>query len=75
MSVKAKRELIRLVRRPDGHVEVDLTGKAAGRGAYICPSLGCLEAAIKTKRLEKDLEAPIDPLVYERLRNEIPSAQ
>ena len=72
MAVKGKRELIRVVRIPDGTVEVDLTGKKAGRGAYICPDKSCLEKAIKTNRLEMDLEVQVDDAVYERLRSEIP---
>lgn len=72
MSIRGKREMIRIVRTPEGIAEVDLTGKKSGRGAYICPSASCLEKAIKTKRLERDLETHIDEVVYERLRSEIP---
>ena len=48
---KEKQELLRIVRSKDGIIEVDLTGKKSGRGAYICKNLECLEKVIKTKRL------------------------
>jgi len=51
-QVKAKRELIRLVCIPDGDIEIDTTGKKAGRGAYLCPTWECWEAGLKNKRLE-----------------------
>ena len=50
---KDKRELIRVVLNKNGEIAIDKTGKLAGRGAYICDSIECLEKAIKTKRLEK----------------------
>jgi predicted RNA-binding protein YlxR (DUF448 family) len=58
-SATAKRELIRLVRTPDGHVEVDPTGKKAGRGAYLCGSGSCWELALKKDRLSVALKARI----------------
>jgi len=54
-KVKAKRELIRLVRISNGNVEVDTSGKKAGRGAYLCPTLECWEIGLKTDRLEYTL--------------------
>ena len=48
-EMKPKRELIRIVRSPEGKVDIDKVGKAPGRGCYICPDLTCLEAAIKAK--------------------------
>ncbi len=56
---KPKKELVRVVRTPDSKVVLDLTGKKAGRGAYICPSEECLKKAVKGKRLEKNLEQNI----------------
>lgn len=53
--VSAKRELIRLVRIADGSVEVDITGKKAGRGTYLCPAPDCWEAGLKGKKLEHTL--------------------
>ena len=51
-KVKAKQELIRLVRVSDGSVEVDTSGKKAGRGAYLCQSQGCWEVGLKGSQLE-----------------------
>lgn len=56
---KPKKELVRIVRTPQGEVTVDLSGKKAGRGAYICPQSGCMKKALKGKRLEKNLQHPI----------------
>lgn len=70
-EMKPKKELIRVVRPPEGEVMLDRTGKAAGRGAYVCPSGACLEKARKIKVLERTLEANIEPLVYEQLAKEL----
>ncbi len=51
-QVKAKRELIRIVRTTDGNIEVDTTGRKAGRGTYLCPDLECWEAGLKGNRLD-----------------------
>ncbi|MGH2478144.1 MAG: RNase P modulator RnpM [Ktedonobacteraceae bacterium] len=56
---KPKRELLRIVRTPDGHVLLDATGKKAGRGAYLCAKLSCWENALKRKRLEQTFEVAI----------------
>ena len=68
---KEKNELLRVVKSKEGDVSVDLTGKKNGRGAYICPSISCLEKAIKTKRLSRAFEMPIENELYEKLRAEI----
>ena len=70
-QMKPKKELIRIVRTPDEKVEVDPTGKRSGRGAYICPDKGCLEKAIKGKRLEKALQRPLAAEVVEALKQEL----
>ena len=57
-TVRPKRELIRVVRRPTGEIEVDFTGKVPGRGAYICPDVECLRAAVKGDALIETLGAP-----------------
>lgn len=63
---KLKKELVRIVRTPTGEVMLDLTGKKAGRGAYICPREECLNKAIKARRLEKNLQTKIsDELLKE----------
>jgi uncharacterized protein len=58
-ETKPKRELLRVVRTPDGHVVLDATGKKSGRGAYICARLSCWENAMKRKRLEQEFEITI----------------
>ena len=52
---KPKKELVRVVRSPEGEISLDLTGRKPGRGAYICPSLDCLRKARRAKRLELSL--------------------
>lgn len=71
MEMKPKKELIRVVKTPEGEVSVDLTGKKSGRGAYICKSSECLEKAFKAKRLSRNLDVVIDDEIYLRLRKEI----
>lgn len=68
---RAKRELIRVVRRTDGIVSLDFGGKMNGRGAYICPNPECLKKAQKVKSLERALEVPIPQEVYDRLAKEM----
>ena len=68
---KPKRELIRVVRTPQGVIELDFTGKKAGRGAYICPSADCLKKAIKGKGLAKSLESPIPEHIIDALKEEL----
>ena len=68
---KPKPELIRVVRAPDGGISLDARGKAAGRGAYLCPDPECLKKAQKTKALERALEAKIDDAVFEQLASQI----
>jgi uncharacterized protein len=68
-----KRGLVRLVRLPDGSVEFDLTGRKAGRGAYVCAVQECLDTGIREGRLEHSLKVTMtkenrDQLV-ERLRD------
>lgn len=70
-EMKPKKELIRIVRSPDNVVSIDKTGKAAGRGCYICPNNDCLEKAIKAKRVQSALEVPVDAAVFEQLRGQL----
>src|SRR5881275_2044616 len=58
-ETKPKRELLRVVRTPEGHIMLDPTGKKSGRGAYLCAKLSCWETAIKKKRLEQEFEQPL----------------
>lgn len=66
-----KKELLRIVRGIDGKISIDATGKMSGRGAYICPKLECLEKAIKSRRLEKNLSSKIADEVFKQLREEL----
>jgi len=66
--VTAKRRLIRIVRGLDGEVRVDLTGKAAGRGAYLCANRPCWDAALKRQRLERSLNVTISAASVEALK-------
>lgn len=68
---KDKTELIRIVKNKDNEINVDKTGKMAGRGAYICDDINCLEKVMKSKRLEKVLEIKISDEIYESLRGVI----
>ena len=68
---KPKKELIRIVKNKDEEIFVDRTGKAEGRGAYICDSVECLEKVVKSKRLEKVLESKISEEIYNNLRGVI----
>ena len=72
---KPKKELVRIVRSPQGEIALDRVGKMPGRGAYLCPSAQCLAKARKAKRLERALDAQIPPEVYERIEQEIEGAQ
>ena len=72
---KPKKELVRVVRSPQGEIALDCVGKMPGRGAYLCPSAQCLAKARKAKRLERALDAQIPPEVYERIEQEIEGAQ
>ena len=70
-EVKDKNKLIRIVKNKEGNIFVDKTGKANGRGAYICNNIECLEKMIKTKKLERTFEIAISPEIYEKLRGEM----
>ncbi len=64
-----KKDLLRIVRTPEGNVEVDETGKLNGRGAYIKKDINVLNQAMKSKILEKRLECSIEESVYETIKN------
>ena len=68
---KLKKELVRIVKNKEGKIFLDKTGKANGRGAYICNNIECLEKAQKAKRLERAFEMSIDSSIYEELRGEM----
>lgn len=68
---KEKQELLRIIRNPQKELEIDLTGKKNGRGAYICKNEECLNLAKKTKRLERTLEVNVKEEFYEEIRGVI----
>ena len=70
-----KRQLIRVVRTPEGNVQLDFSGKLNGRGAYICPKSECLKKARKARSLDRSLEVTIPEEVYDRLEKEVEEAQ
>jgi len=67
-TVTAKRELVRIVRGPDGEVRPDPTGKAPGRGAYLHADRSCWETGLKKKKLERSLNVTLSPASLEVLR-------
>lgn len=65
-----KRGLIKVVRAPSGEVNVDLTGKSPGRGAYVCVNEQCIAAAVKKRALDRHLRCTVPPSIYDELRAE-----
>ena len=70
-QTKDKKELIRVVRTPEGDIVLDVTGKKSGRGAYVCHSLACLKKARKSKRIEQNLDTHIPEQIYDSLEAEL----
>ena len=71
---KNKRDMIRVVRTPEGGVNLDFGGKMNGRGAYICPNADCLKKAQRSKSLDRSLEVTIPEEVILRLEKEMEGA-
>ncbi len=73
MESKPKKELIRIVCNKEGDLSLDITGKAAGRGVYLCKNTDCLEKAKKRKAIERSLDREISQeklnAVFEELKN------
>jgi len=65
---KPKKELLRIIRNVEGNIEIDLTGKKSGRGAYLCHDIKCLEKGLRENSLSKALDKEISPLIIEELR-------
>ncbi len=74
-EMKPKKELVRVVKSPQGAISLDRTGKSPGRGAYVCPDMECLKKAQKSRGLERALETAIDPAVYEALLAQMEGGQ
>lgn len=66
-EIKPKKELIRVVRSPEGEISLDFRGKANGRGAYVCPNGDCLKKAVKARALERAFSCRIPQEVYDAL--------
>jgi predicted RNA-binding protein YlxR (DUF448 family) len=65
---RPKRELLRVVRQADGHLEVDARGKLPGRGAYLCPSKGCWDRALEQRKLARALKCEVEVGQVDALR-------
>lgn len=70
-EMKNKKDLIRVVRSPEGEISLDFKGKKPGRGAYVCPQEECLKRARKSRALERAFSARIPPEVYEQLEEQM----
>ncbi|HCC35718.1 MAG TPA: DUF448 domain-containing protein [Ruminococcaceae bacterium] len=70
-EMKPKKELIRVVKSPEGEISLDLTGKKPGRGAYVCADAECLKKARKRGRFERAFSCKIDEAVFSRLEQEL----
>jgi uncharacterized protein len=70
-KVKDKREMLRLVRTPAGSIEIDLTGKKEGRGAYLCRDTACWAKALKGNQLEHALKNKVTHSEMERIYEEV----
>lgn len=66
-----KKDLIRVVRSPEGEISIDFTGKKSGRGAYICPKSACFKKARKQGRIAKSLDVAVSDELYDALEREI----
>ncbi len=70
-EMKPKKELVRVVKSPDGEISLDLTGKKNGRGAYVCPNANCLKKAQKAKRIERAFDCAIPDEIFEKMEQEL----
>lgn len=70
-EMRPKKELIRVVKSPDGLISLDFKGKAQGRGAYLCPNSECLKKAVKSKALERAFETAIPEEIYSQLSEQM----
>ena len=66
-----KKEMVRIVRSPEGEVSLDRSGKKPGRGAYVCPNPACIEKTFQSKSLEKALQVKVPPETKEALLAEL----
>ena len=71
MSSFPKKDLVRVLKTPEGEVILDLSGKKSGRGAYICKNSACLKKALKSKRIQNNLELEIPEEIISQLEKEL----
>ena len=69
-ELKAKKEMLRILKTTEDEVVLDTTGKLNGRGAYLCKNVECLKKAVKNKGIERSFKMPIDKALYEKLEKE-----
>lgn len=69
-EMKSKKELIRIIKTPEGEIVLDKTGRANGRGAYICNDVECFKKARKNKGLERSFKQSINAEIYDALEKE-----
>lgn len=74
-EMKSKRELIRVVRSPEGELSLDFRGKKPGRGAYVCPDPACLAKAKKSKALSRAFEMAVPEEVYQALEAQMEAGE
>lgn len=74
-EMKEKRELIRVVKSPDGEISLDFKGKKPGRGAYLCLDLECLKRCRKARGLERAFETAVPAEVYQTLEEQMKAGE
>lgn len=74
-EMKPKKELVRVVKTPEGEISLDPTSKMNGRGAYLCKDPQCLRKAQKSKRIEKALSCTVPDEIYNKLEQELISSE
>ena len=72
---KEKKMLLRIIRSPEGEIRIDASGRASGRGAYLCNDVSCLEKAIKRHALSRSLKTDIPPQILEKLKAQLAEGQ
>ena len=70
-EMKPKRELLRVVRSPEGEIALDFRGRTPGRGAYVCPDSACLARAKKSRALERAFGISVPDEVYDQLSRQL----
>jgi predicted RNA-binding protein YlxR (DUF448 family) len=74
-EMKPKAQLLRVVKPQEGDAHIDRTGKAPGRGAYVCDSIECLKKAEKIRALDRALDTKIEESVFRALEEQISEVQ